>query len=333
MSVANQIEAPRSTPSRRRKNWGRLLIVAGALLLALYLAIGAVAAAILTRPRQDFSTAVTPATFHLEYRDVQFPARIDHVPIAGCFIQCPGSRAAIILVHGKDDSRTSEFDGRFPEFGAALNQRGLAVLMIDLRGHGQSGAARLTFGLDERRDIQGAADWLKQQGFRPGSVGALGAASAVYATADDRDIGALVEDSGYAAVMPAIRTEWRRANGLPQFLLPAALAAGHLLFSHDPAEARPLDAIGRIAPRAVLIVHGDADHLVPVEHARELRQADPSAEIWIVPGVGHTGAYSANPGLYVDKIAAFFDAALGAPLGALFLDNGERQYEELPIDD
>ncbi len=60
-----------------------------------------------------------------------------------------------MLVYGKDANRTRELDkdlsddvpGEFPDLAVGLSRRGFSVLMIDLRGHGQSGQARFGFGL------------------------------------------------------------------------------------------------------------------------------------------------------------------------------------------
>jgi alpha-beta hydrolase superfamily lysophospholipase len=51
---------------------------------------------------------------------------------------------------------------------------------------------------------------------------------------------------------------------------------------------RPEEHIGRIAPRPVLLVHGAADRLVPVEESRELfGHAGSPRRLEILPGVGH----------------------------------------------
>ena len=122
--------------------------------------------------------------------------------------------------------------------------------MIDLRGHGQSGDARFTFGLMERRDVMGAADWLKTQGFKPGSIGALGvslgAASTVGAAAEDTDIGAAVVDSGFAEWCPVMYANWNSATGLPDALIPPVRA--------DDAIALRLRRLRRPAG------HGDRPH-------------------------------------------------------------------------
>ena len=50
----------------------------------------------------------------------------------------------------------------------------------------------------------------------------------------------------------------------------------------------PHAVVARIAPTPLLIVHGDADHYFPIEHAELLyaSAADPK-ELWIEPGFGH----------------------------------------------
>ena len=146
------------------------------------------------------------------------PAHGDGVEIAGWFIPSGESRRAIVLVHGKDANRTRELDrdlgddvpGEFPDLAAALSGRGFAVLMIDLRGHGQSGPARFGFGRTERLDVLGAVDWLVARGFRPGRIGVLGismgAATGIGAASEDDRIGALVADSSFAEAAPLLET-------------------------------------------------------------------------------------------------------------------------------
>jgi pimeloyl-ACP methyl ester carboxylesterase len=51
--------------------------------------------------------------------------------------------------------------------------------------------------------------------------------------------------------------------------------------------AAPVEVVGAIAPRPLLIVHGDADHYFPLRHAELLAAAAPTAEVWIETGMGH----------------------------------------------
>ena len=297
---------------RRVLKW--LAIIVPLLLLLGYLAIGTVAAASLTTPKRDFTTSKTPASLNLTYEDVRFPARGGDLQIAAWFIPNSGGRRAVILVHGKDQSRTSEFAGTFVDLAAALVRSGFSVLMIDLRGHGQSGDAHFSFGLNERRDVEGAADWLKSRGFQPGSIGtlgvSLGAASSIGAAADDPDIGALVEDSGFADWCPIVQLHWREVSGLPDILLPPTLFSVRLLYGYDICDSRPFLEIGRVAPRSVLIIHSTGDVLVPVAEAQKLKAAAPFAETWILTGLEHARIYNSDPAAYSQKVTDFFDRSL-----------------------
>jgi uncharacterized protein len=313
MSTAAQTSAPARAQRRARRVVARAALTIVVLLLAAYIIISALAANILTVPKRVFG-GETPAAFGLTYQDVRLPARGDQIDIAGWYIPNQASHKAVVLVHGWNGSRTSEFQGGFPDFAAALQKRGFAVLMIDMRGHGQSGDAHFSFGITERRDVEGAADWLKSQGFQPGSIGVLGismgGATAIGAAADDPDIGALVDDCSFADVYPLMQAKWTTQTPLPQFFLPSTMLMGRLLFGYDISAARPVDEIGKIAPRPVLIIHGAADSFTPVEHGRQLAAAAPSAEYWQVPGADHAKSYAADPQAYLDRVTTFFEKSL-----------------------
>lgn len=56
-------------------------------------------------------------------------------------------------------------------------------------------------------------------------------------------------------------------------------------------EHRPLERVGRIPPRPLLIVHGEQDGVVPVAQARALAAAAPAADLRIHPGGNHAFAW------------------------------------------
>jgi dipeptidyl aminopeptidase/acylaminoacyl peptidase len=305
-------------PANGGRRFRRRLLAVSLILLFAYLGAGAIIASDLTLPKRQFY-AEAAATLGLSYQDVRFPARGDGLQIAGWYVPSAGSTRAIIVVHGKDQSRATEFFDKFPngrltEMSAGLQAAGFAVLMIDLRGHGQSGDARFSFGLRERQDVMGAADWLKTQGFRPGSIGALGvslgAASAVGAAAEDSDIGAVVVDSGFAEWCPVMYANWTSATGLPDALIPPARLMTRLLYGYDVCDARPVTEIGRIAPRPVLLIHTVRDQLIAASHVDQMKAALPSAELWMASGLEHARNYNADPAEYLRRVTEFFDRGL-----------------------
>jgi uncharacterized protein len=69
---------------------------------------------------------------------------------------------------------------------------------------------------------------------------------------------------------------------------------------------RPIDAIGKIAPRRVLLMHGTADDLIPVSHTQKLFEAagEPK-EIYIIEGGGHDNLYTINSAEYERRLTEF----------------------------
>src|SRR5258706_5878112 len=177
-SYATELPAMHSTqPSLSARPWPaqirRQLAAIGlaALILALghLLLLSAQTADMFTKPHHGFAPGETPATHGVVYQDVRLPARGGDVRLAGWDMPHAGAQRAVVLVHGASVNRWIEFGGGFLHLGVELQRRGFAVLMIDLRAHGESEGERVSFGVAERRDIMGAVDWLKAQGFAPGS--------------------------------------------------------------------------------------------------------------------------------------------------------------------
>jgi pimeloyl-ACP methyl ester carboxylesterase len=239
---------------RRARSLRTIFIGLVVLLLTGYLAVGAVSADRLTRVYRR-STQDTPLNYGMSYEDVVYPARDDGLEISGWYISCrkPGTEStpAIVMVHGKNSSRTWEFDQYFLDVAQALHQAGSTVLLIDLRGHGQSAESRFSFGLYERRDVLGAVDYLISRGHQPGKIGLLGssmgAASVIGAAVEDKAVGAVFTDSLFADVYPIIQDRWVHDSGLPTIFLYPTRWMSRLLLGYDMANSRPIDEIGQIA--------------------------------------------------------------------------------------
>ncbi len=316
-------------PSRRRliARMGALLLMAA---VVGYLAVGAYVVLRLTYPVRHVPTT-SPAAYGLPYEDVRIRAR-DGLMLAGWYIPAPtpgppergaaplqgglGGQAkrAVVLVHGKDSCRSCEFDGRFVEFAAQLQARGFHILMIDLRGHGESQKSRFTLGEHERWDVLGAVDWLQERGFSQiGVLGvSLGAASAVEAAADPQGgdaIRALVLDSGFGDLWELLQIHFPRESGLPNAFLPGSLLMARLLLRMDLSAIRPVDNLPNIeAP--VMLIFGAQDDTVPLSQFHAMAAARPDAETWLVPDAGHARIYNAHPQEYVARVSRFFAETL-----------------------
>ncbi len=82
------------------------------------------------------------------------------------------------------------------------------------------------------------------------------------------------------------------------------------MYGYDFRALRPVEKMTAIPPRPVLLIYGQKE--LPAGSARRslLKAALRDAELWVVPGAAHTGAYTTDPQAYLNKVGAFFDRNL-----------------------
>jgi len=107
----------------------------------------------------------------------------------------------------------------------------------------------------------------------------------------------------------------RALTGLPPFpFAPLVAWFGEMESGLDIRLVRPIDDVGKIAPRPLLLIHGDQDTLVPLENGEALYQAagEPK-ELYVVSGAGHGGFLDADPQGFERTLVDFFRLNLGSP--------------------
>lgn len=208
----------------------------------------------------------------------------------------PGAagRCGLLLCHGfpADLPSPGATPQSYPELADRLAQEaGWVVLSFDFRGAGRSeGNFSLAGWL---ADIGTAVDEL----FRAGDVEGVwlagfstGGALALCAAAEDERIRGV---AAFAA--PADFEAWAAD---PRRFLEHARSIGVVrdkAFPHDfdawareLREIRPIQMIGKVPPRPVLLVHGSEDEVVPPSDARALADAaDGMVELRVLTGAGH----------------------------------------------
>lgn len=196
----------------------------------------------------------------------------------------------LVLAHGFTGAWRQPTTRRI---AAVLNEAG-GVIAIDFRGHGRSGG-RSTVGDREILDVDAAVRHARHLGYRRvGLVGfSMGGAVVVRHAALHGGVDAVMAVSAparwyYRETKPMRRVHWaieRRSGRLAARVVKRTRIAGG---SWATVPAAPHEVAGRIAPTPLLIVHGDRDPFLPVDHAEQLYAAarDPR-ELWIEPGYGH----------------------------------------------
>jgi len=273
----------------------------------------------------------TPASLGLQFKYVTFPSRVDQVQLKGWYI--PGvlpdgnvtSQRTIIMVHGTRTNRTDQKAGLL-NLSGELARHGFAVLAFDMRGTGESPPAPLSLGYFEQRDVLGAVDFLRSGPIPYPTLGrthviggwgvSMGAATLMMAAAQAPAIRAVVSDSAYADIIPILEREVPKGGHLPPLFTPGTLFAAKVLYGIDFYAVRPEDIVANIAPRPILFIHGTSDTYVPPSNMNILAAAartapDANVQTWLVPGADHAQSFNKEGAVYVDRIVAFYNAALG----------------------
>ncbi len=257
----------------------------------------------------------SPSDLGLEYEEVTFPSKKDHLTLRGWWISGGSENCCIILVHGGEKHRADPHIGTL-SLAKDLTQRGYNLLLFDMRNRGESDGKRSSVGYYERRDLLGAIDYVTSRGVPPDSIGilgfSLGAAVAILVAGDNSLDMPVVSDSSFADLPKLIEKEARKRIDLPSKFNFGWMCMIKVMYGIDLGEIRPLRVVSKLKPDKVMIIHGAEDEIVPPADALLLHAAanNGSQGLWIVPEASHTRAYKTNPQEYVSKVADFFDRTL-----------------------
>jgi len=240
----------------------------------------------------------------------------DGVQLAGSYWPGAGPDSpAILLLHGIDASRE-----QMARHAAWLHGLGYAVLAIDFRGHGGSGAVARSFGLNEARDAAAALAFLRASAprRRVAVIGiSLGGAAALLGDDGPLPVEAMVLQAVYPDLRTAIANRISRVAGWPIAMLGEPLLSYQSLprYGVGPARIAPREAI-RSYRGALLVIGGTEDRSTTVADTRALHGAAPGTPaLWLVDGADHvaiSGLWSED---YRRRVGAFLHRALGPPEG------------------
>jgi alpha-beta hydrolase superfamily lysophospholipase len=238
----------------------------------------------------------------LAFDSVTFPAA-DGLTLRGWWVPASGSDRAILQLHGHAGSMDPDV-----QYLSAWHEAGLNVLLFDLRAHGRSAGQATTFGYLERRDVQGAVSFLKQEkGMRRVAlVGfSLGGMVAILSAPVCPQVDAVVEDGAPARLRSALKV-WGLEHHLPAWFAAAmarlAILGASLRLGTNLFRCEPVRWAGRI-PQPLLMIHGDLDQYCP--DFEDLLAAASPAEVWRLPDVGHVQASQIYPDEYRRRVVAF----------------------------
>jgi dipeptidyl aminopeptidase/acylaminoacyl peptidase len=236
-------------------------------------------------------------------RDVAFEA-CDRVELRGWYFPSR-NRAAVILAHGSEADRSQ----LAPE-AKALVDVGFGVLAFDFPGHGESGG-RVTFGRCEVLALRAAAAFAAAQpDVDPTRIGALGlsvgAALVAVAAAEEPGLRSIVLISPFADSEEQTQNEVKGLNWLAQW---TTFAIDRHYMRDGPL--RPIDAVGALGGRELLVVAVVDDTTVPLFMSEKVYGAAAAQkQMFVLPSGGHANVDAIVAGTCGERILEFWRESL-----------------------
>jgi alpha-beta hydrolase superfamily lysophospholipase len=214
----------------------------------------------------------------------------------------------LLVLHGKDSAKEA-----YLEYLPELCSYGYNVLLYDARAHGRSGGRYTTFGYREWTDVGLAANHLRHlaPGLPTGVFGhSMGGAVAVQALAHGVEVDFGIVESAFTRLSTIVHAYAERQSGLPlpywvtDFVLEQAERMGG--FRHADVDPLGLAPAVRVP---ILVVHGEDDLAIDVDHGRQLYAALGSKrkELYVVRGGGHDNLTEVGGEAYYRRLRAFLE--------------------------
>ncbi len=231
------------------------------------------------------------ALSRLPLEDVWFPAA-DGARLFGWYVEASGTNAVVLWCHGNGGNIIHRLDNlRY------LHQLGFSVFLFDYRGYGRSHSL-LPSESGLYQDVLGAYDYVTRKRLvRPERLvlfgRSLGAAVAGELAAQKPAAG-LVLESPFPSVEAVARHYYR---GYPV----------HWLLG---AEYRLIDRVPHLSlPK--LVMHGDRDHIIPIQLGRQVFDAaKPPKDWYVIHGADHNDTYLVGGSAYFRRLADFIREAV-----------------------
>lgn len=239
----------------------------------------------------------------------------DGVDLVGRLYEKPGARGVFLMAHGYRSTGIFDFSGAIEP----ISELGFSLLVIEQRGHGESGGGHVCFGVKSRHDVVRWAEYLGERfpdlpvildGVSMGAATIMMGGEIGYPD----NVRALICDCGYTTPGAICKKTLKRWFKLPPFpVYYAAMIFVKLFAGYSFGEASSIRGVRALADRGmpILIAHGRADGFVPYSMARELYEAcrGDNVELFTVDEADHGLAFLVDRDGYIEAMHRLFKKA------------------------
>jgi pimeloyl-ACP methyl ester carboxylesterase len=270
------------------------------LLLPVLLAAGTVIAAPrifkrgFTPPQPPVDTI--PSDLGLRFDVVELTS-VNDTRLHAWWIPAEGAVPVIVVLHGWGGNSSLMLP-----LAPHIHDAGFHALFVDARNHGLSEADSFSSMPRFAEDLEVAVAWAgdRDDVVSVGVIGhSVGAGALIFSASKGVAIDAAVSVSSFAHPGEMMHENMPFPKPVIRIILAAVQATIGYRFDDFAPRSRVM-----AVDIPLLLVHGDADDVVPITNLHELSEAHGAAEVIIVPGGGHSDLKPFEP--YIGEIVDFF---------------------------
>lgn len=251
-------------------------------------------------PRREFLCAQPTEHVTIEARD--------GITLHGDFFFAENSKKIAILFHGYTSNGMA-----CASYASYLCKRGFTCLLVDNRGHGQSGGEYIGFGILDRYDC---LEWIEYVTERFGKDipvllhGTSMGGTTVLMAAGMKDcpdnVKLVIADCAFTSPEEVFSHVLKRDYKLPKFpIMNINNSICRKKAGYGFKDYSTVDAV-QTARCPIFFVHGSDDNFVPTWMSVKNHECCKTDKgLLMVENAGHGAAYFENPGLYEEKTGEF----------------------------
>lgn len=190
---------------------------------------------------------------------------------------------------------------------------GFNTILVDQRAHGKSDGTTISFGTNERFDC---LSWINYAINRFGedviiyiSGVSMGATTVLMASGLDlpSNVKGIIADCPFSSPEAIIKKTCKDMHFSPKIAFPFLELGARVFGGFKLREASAIDAV-KNAKVPILLVHGDADTIVPCEMSKEIYENNPQMITFeVFENAGHAMSYIVDTDRYLKLLNEFFD--------------------------
>ena len=220
----------------------------------------------------------------------------------------PQSKNYVILSHGYTSTRYGMY-----KYAALWRRLGFHCVLYDNRGHGANKPAPISFGVFESRDLMTIIEDTYERYGRDIRLGlhgeSMGAGLQIMALSHKPEVDFIVNDCGYAEILPVLRWKVKHVfhvpGWLPDCLPDLASPLCQKLYGFNFEEVRPIDRLTN-NEIPICFVHGVKDTFTAYWHSKRMYEVNKGyKELHSFEDADHAECVEKDPDRYLKMMKDF----------------------------